>query len=72
MHLKDMALLKTARRGEAVFASVRLAPVYDALTTRVFTGLEHDRMALKLGGKDERTSSRRPHWRACVQPTPTR
>jgi serine/threonine-protein kinase HipA len=54
MHLKNMALLKTARKGEAVFASVRLAPVYDALTTRVFPGLEHDRMALKLGGKDER------------------
>ena len=33
---------------------MRLAPVYDALTTRVFPGLQHDRMALKLGGKDER------------------
>jgi serine/threonine-protein kinase HipA len=54
MHLKNMALLKTATKGEAVFASVRLAPIYDALTTRVFPGLEHDRMALKLGGKDER------------------
>ena len=54
MHLKNMALLKTASKGETVFASVRLAPVYDALTTRVFPGLEHDRMALKLGGKDER------------------
>ena len=54
MHLKNMALLKTATKGEAVFASVRFAPVYDALTTRVFPGLEHDRMALKLGGKDER------------------
>ncbi len=54
MHLKNMALLKTATKGEAVFTSVRLAPVYDALTTRVFPGLEHDRMALKLGGKDER------------------
>ena len=54
MHLKNMALLKTAREGEAVFTSVRLAPVYDTLTTRVFPGLEHDRMALKIGGKDER------------------
>jgi serine/threonine-protein kinase HipA len=54
MHLKNLALLKTARKGEAMFASVRLAPVYDTLTTRVFPGLEHDRMALKLGGKDER------------------
>jgi len=54
LHLKNMALLKTAATGEAAFACVRLAPVYDALTTRVFPGLEHDRMALKLGGKDER------------------
>lgn len=54
MHLKNMALLKTARQGNAVFQAVRLAPVYDTLTTRVFPGLEHDRMALKLAGKDER------------------
>jgi serine/threonine-protein kinase HipA len=54
MHLKNIALLKTAKQGEAGFVSVRLAPVYDTLTTRVFPGLEHDRMALKLGGKDER------------------
>jgi serine/threonine-protein kinase HipA len=54
MHLKNIALLKTARSGETAFRSVRLAPVYDALTTRVFPGLEHDRMALKLGGRDER------------------
>lgn len=54
MHLKNMALLKTSYPGEQAFASVRLAPVYDTLTTRVFPRLEHDRMALKLNGKDER------------------
>jgi serine/threonine-protein kinase HipA len=54
MHLKYMALLKTAQAGEANFRSVRLAPVYDSLTTRVFPGPAHDRMALKLNGKDER------------------
>lgn len=54
MHLKNMALLKTAHEGEGAFSSVRLAPVYDTLTTRVFPRLEHDRMALKLNGKDER------------------
>ncbi|MBS0460950.1 MAG: type II toxin-antitoxin system HipA family toxin [Proteobacteria bacterium] len=54
LHLKNMALLKTAHSGEREFASVRLASVYDALTTRVFPRLEHDRMALKLNGKDER------------------
>lgn len=54
MHLKNLALLKTARSGRTVFDTVRIAPVYDALTTRVFPGLAHDRMALKLNGKDER------------------
>ncbi|WP_395687865.1 type II toxin-antitoxin system HipA family toxin [Caenimonas koreensis] len=54
MHLKNMAILKTAEPGDPAFRSVRLAPVYDTLTTRVFPRLEHDRMALKLNGKDER------------------
>lgn len=54
LHLKNMALLKTAQAGQSVFSAVRLAPVYDALTTRIFPGLAHDRMALKLAGKDER------------------
>jgi len=54
MHLKNMALLKIAHSGDAAFRTVRFAPVYDTLTTRVFPGLAHDRMALKLGGKDER------------------
>jgi serine/threonine-protein kinase HipA len=54
LHLKNMAVLKTARLGEKAFSSVRLAPVYDTLTTRVVPRLEHDHMALKLNGKDER------------------
>ena len=54
MHLKNMAVLKIAEPGNPAFRSVRLAPVYDMLTTRVFPRLEHDRMALKLNGKDER------------------
>ena len=54
MHLKNMALLKIAREGEDNFQSVRMAPVYDTVTTRVFPNLAHDRMALKLNGKDER------------------
>ena len=54
MHLKNLAVLKIAEPGNPAFSSVRLAPVYDTLTTRVFPRLEHDRMALKLNGKDER------------------
>ncbi|MCP1249863.1 type II toxin-antitoxin system HipA family toxin [Gluconobacter oxydans] len=54
MHLKNLALLKIAEAGTASFASVRFAPVYDVVTTRVFPGLENDRMALKLNGKDDR------------------
>lgn len=54
MHLKNLAVLKIAEPGDPAFRSVRLAPVYDTLTTRVYPRLEHDRMALKLNGKDER------------------
>jgi serine/threonine-protein kinase HipA len=54
MHLKNLALLKTAEPGARRFASVRFAPLYDAVTTWVFPGLASDRMALKLNGKDER------------------
>jgi serine/threonine-protein kinase HipA len=53
MHLKNMALLEVAEPGEEKFGSVRMAPMYDAVTTRVFPNLAHDRMALKLNGKDD-------------------
>jgi serine/threonine-protein kinase HipA len=62
MHLKNMALLKIAAPGDAQFRSVRMAPLYDAVTTRIFPRLEHDRMALKLNGKDDRL--RRADFRA--------
>lgn len=54
MHLKNLALLKIAEPRERRFASVRFAPLYDSVTTRVFPGLAGDRMALKLNGKDDR------------------
>ncbi len=54
MHLKNLAMLKTADPGAKAFTSVRFAPLYDAVTTRVFPGLGGDRMALKLNGKDDR------------------
>ncbi len=54
MHLKNVALLKIASPGASSFQKVRLGPLYDAVTTRVFPGLESDRMALKLNGKDDR------------------
>jgi len=53
MHLKNLALLKIAEPGEKQFRSVRMAPLYDAVTTRVLPSLKHDRMALKLNGKDD-------------------
>lgn len=53
MHLKNMALLKIAESGDAKFRSVRMAPLYDAVTTRVFPKLKHDHLALKLSGKDD-------------------
>lgn len=54
MHLKNLALLKIAEPNARAFTSVRFAPLYDAVTTRVFPGLGGDRMALKLNGKDDR------------------
>ena len=54
MHLKNMGLFKIAEPGIAQFTSVRMAPLYDAVTSRVFPRLERDRMALKLYGKDDR------------------
>jgi len=52
--LKNIAMLKIAAPRARVFESVRMAPLYDALTTRVFPGLHNDHMALKLAGKDDR------------------
>lgn len=54
MHLKNMALLKTGQLGQKPFISVRVAPLYDAVTTRAFPNLRNDRLALKLNGKDDR------------------
>lgn len=57
MHLKNFAILKTANAGAKAFTAVRFAPLYDAVTTRVFPGLGGDRMALKLNGKDDRLNA---------------
>jgi len=54
MHLKNLAVLKIAEVDAKTFTSIRFAPLYDAVTTRVFPGLGSDRMALKLNGKDDR------------------
>ncbi|HUP34139.1 MAG TPA: HipA domain-containing protein [Candidatus Limnocylindria bacterium] len=62
MHLKNLAILKIAEPGDEQFRSVRMAPLYDAVTTRVFPRLRRDRMALKLNGKDDRL--RRADFRA--------
>jgi len=62
MHLKNIALLKIAQQGDRQFRSVRMAPLYDAVTTRVFPELKHDRLALKLNGKDD--NLRRADFRA--------
>jgi serine/threonine-protein kinase HipA len=65
MHLKNLALLNIAEPGSNQFSSVRMAPLYDAVTTRVFPRLERDRMALKLNGKDDRL--RRADFRALAR-----
>ncbi|MHB8347401.1 MAG: type II toxin-antitoxin system HipA family toxin [Acidiferrobacterales bacterium] len=62
MHMKNLALLKIAEPGEQTFRSVRMAPLYDAVTTRVFSRLKDDHLALKLKGKDDKL--RRADFRA--------
>jgi serine/threonine-protein kinase HipA len=62
MHLKNMAVLKIAEPSDHTFRSVRMAPLYDAVTTRAFPNLKHDRMALKLNGRDD--NLRRADFRA--------
>lgn len=54
MHLKNIAVLKIAAPKGKSFESIRMAPLYDALTTRIFPGLADDHMALKISGKDDR------------------
>lgn len=54
MHLKNMAVLKIARNHEDKFQSIRMSPIYDVVSTVVFPNLKHDRMALKMSGKDNR------------------
>lgn len=62
MHLKNLALLKATEPRNRTFRSVRMAPLYDSVTTRVFPRLKHDRMAIKVNGKDDRL--RRSDFRA--------
>ena len=57
-HLKNLAVLRVVSGAARNFTSVRLAPVYDAVTTRVFPGLESDHLALSMAGKRNRLSSR--------------
>jgi serine/threonine-protein kinase HipA len=61
MHLKNMALLKIGMARETHFRDVRIAPLYDAVTTRVFPRLKDDHMALKINGKDDRIKRRDFH-----------
>ena len=54
MHLKNLAVLRVAPSGARSFTSVRLAPVYDAVTTAIFPWIDADQMALALNGKRNR------------------
>lgn len=52
-YLKNMALLKVAERGDHSFRSVRMAPLYDAVTTRVVSPC-----LMSLGRSSAKTPSR--------------
>ena len=65
MQLKNVAMLKVATPRARVFESVRMAPLYDTLTTRVFPRLHDDHMALKLAGKNDQL--RLADFEACAR-----
>ncbi len=54
MHLKNIAVLKVALPGHKAFHSIRMAPIYDLVSTAVFPNLRNDTMAIKLNGKANR------------------
>ncbi|HWK04436.1 MAG TPA: type II toxin-antitoxin system HipA family toxin [Puia sp.] len=54
MHLKNMAILKITLPGKNTFQSVRMSPLYDAVSTVVFPELKNDLLALKMNGKANR------------------
>lgn len=58
MHLKNIALLREALPNETKYRSIGMSPVYDALTTTVFPGLENDQMALTIAGKRDNLKMR--------------
>jgi hypothetical protein len=49
-HRAKAAAFHSSRCRNEAFSSIRMAPLYDAVTTRVFPRLKHDHMALKLNG----------------------
>ena len=54
MHLKNLALLKIVGPAVDRFSTIRLAPLYNAVTKRVFASLGQECMALMLNGKNDR------------------
>lgn len=66
MHLKNLAVLNIAEADAKAFTRARFAPLYDALTTRVFPSLEGERMALKLNSKDDRLTRQDFYTLACT------
>lgn len=58
MHLKNIAVLKTALPGQKAFQSIRMAPIYDLVSTVIFPNLQNDTMAIKLNGKANRIKRR--------------
>lgn len=57
MHLKDLALLRIVEPPDRRFTSVRLSPLYDVVTTRVFPGFERHTMALTVNGRNDRLTA---------------
>ena len=51
LHLKNLGVLCIAPPNAENFTSVRMSPLYDAVSTQFFPSLKHDNMALTTNGK---------------------
>ena len=51
LHLKNLGMLCIAPPNAENFTSVRMSPLYDAVSTQFFPSLKHDNMALTTNGK---------------------
>ena len=58
LHLKNLGMLCITSSKASHFTSIRLAPVYDSVSTRFFPNFSRDLMALTVNGKRNKLSTK--------------